>query len=238
MKRRVLAAIAAVVLAGVAGVLLTSYVRAADDRAMAGMEAARVLVVTTMVSKGTAAETLQNSVTVETLPVMAIAPGSLTDLALIVGQVSTVDLQPGEQLLSSRFVDPATLEDPNLVKVPPGMQQLSITMERPRMLGSLLTPGATVGVFVSLPKDGEQPAQTHLVLNKVLVTDVGAQMPPEGDAQAGVPSETVAVTFAVKARDAEKIVFGAEHGRLWLSLEPADARTKGTRVLTSGNVYE
>ena len=241
MKRRLFAAIAALVLAGLGAVLLTSYVRGADDRAMAGMQTAKVLVVTTMIPKGTSADALDTLVTIKTLPVKAVATGTLTALSSIVGQVSTVDLQPGEQLLSSRFVDPATLVDPAEVKVPRGMQQLSVSLERPQMLGSLLVPGSTVGVFVSLPKDGDQVAQTHLILHRVLVTKVGEDKPPvaEGEvAEAEPPAETVLVTFAVKAGDAEKIVFGREHGRLWLSLETADSKTSGTEVITPGNVYE
>ena len=240
MKRRLIAAVAALLLAGIGAVVLTSYVRGADARAMAGMQTGKVLVVTAMVPKGTSAEALDSLVTMKTFPVKAVASGSVTSLTSIVGQVSTVDLQPGEQLLGSRFVDPATLEDPNVIKVPPGMQQLSVAMDRPKMLGGLLVPGSTVGVFVSLPAADEVPAQTHLVLDKVLVTKVGDAVLPTGDAPAGAEAatETVLVTFAVMAPDAEKIVFGSEHGRLWLSLQPADASNSGTDIVTPENVYE
>ena len=53
MKRRIIAAVAALLLAGIGAVVLTSYVRGADARAMAGMQTEKVLVVTTMVPKGT-----------------------------------------------------------------------------------------------------------------------------------------------------------------------------------------
>ena len=45
------------------------------------------------------------------------------------------------------------------------------------------------------------------------------------------------VTLAVVSRDAEQIVFGQEHGTLWLSLEPEGADTSDTQVLTQINVY-
>ena len=244
MKRRLLTALAALLMACVGAVVLTNYVRGADARAMAGMDTAKVLVVTSTIPEGTSADKLATLVAIKTLPAKAVTAGTLTSLSSIVGQVSTVDLQPGEQLLGSRFVDPATLVDPNKIEIPEGLQQLSVAMERSRMLGGLLVPGATVGVFVSLPKDDPIPAQTHLILHKVLVTKVGEEMPSDGDADSAVevedkpPTETVLVTFAVEAGDAEKIVFGAEHGRLWLSLEPADAVTRGTEIVTAGNVYE
>jgi pilus assembly protein CpaB len=240
LKRRLLAAVAALLMASIGAVLLTSYVTAADSRAMAGLQTTEVLVVTSVIAKETAADALGKRVEPKTLPATAVAPGAVTSLGDITGLVSTVDLQPGEQLLRSRFVDPATLRKSGEFTIPAGLQQVSVALERPRMLGSLLTPGTTVGLFLSMPKDGSQPAQTHLILNKVLVTKVGEDVPATADgdnADAPDPAASVVVTFAVSAADAEKIVFGAEHGRLYLSLEPSDVATAGTRVVTPGNVY-
>jgi len=197
------------------------------------------------VPEGTPADRLGRLVTAKTLPVKAVASGAVSSLEPIRGRVATTDLQPGEQLLASRFVDPALLADPNEVKVPKGMQQLSLALESQRILGGELTPGATVGVFVSLPKEDERPAQTHLILHKVLVTKVErgsstSGKPDEGaESQAGaeLPQGSLMVTLAITARSAEKIVFGAEHGKIWLSLEPANAAVAGTRVVTEKSVY-
>src|SRR5918992_3395226 len=110
--RRLIAALAAVLLAGVGAVLLLGYVGSADKRAMAGMETVKVLVVQKRVPEGTPAEKLTGLVTTKTLPVKAVAPGTLSSLQPISGRVATTNLEPGEQLLASRFVDPATLVDP------------------------------------------------------------------------------------------------------------------------------
>jgi pilus assembly protein CpaB len=87
------------------------------------------------------------------------------------------------------------------------------------------------------------------VLHGVLVTQVqGAPAAPStssgssGDtetASEGTPAPTgsLLITLAVTARDAEEVVFGAEHGTLWLSLEPDGADNSGTQVLTPDNVY-
>jgi len=45
------------------------------------------------------------------------------------------------------------------------------------------------------------------------------------------------VTLAVTSQDAESVVFGAEHGTLWLSLEPEGTETGGTRVVQPDNIY-
>jgi pilus assembly protein CpaB len=242
MKRRIIAAVLALMLAGAGAVLLMGYVKGSDRRAMAGMETVNVLVVTALVPNGTPVEALGKLVVLQVLPVKAVAPGTLSSLATISGQVSTTTLQPGEQLFASRFADPASLEEADQIEIPRGMQQVSVSMERPRMLGAMLTPGATVGVFVSLAKDGKQPPQTHLVLHRVLVTRIGGDLPSppsEGEDQTtSEPADRVSVTFALSAADAEKLVFGAEHGRLWLSLESSEAVTSGTQVVTPGNVNE
>ena len=50
-------------------------------------------------------------------------------------------------------------------------------------------------------------------------------------------SGLVEVRLATTAADAEKVVFGAEHGTVWLSLAK-DANSNGIRVVTERNVYE
>jgi pilus assembly protein CpaB len=242
--RRLIAAIAAVLLAGVSAVLLLGYIATADRRAMAGMETVQVLVVEKLVPQGTPGEKLPGLVELKTLPAKAVAPGTLSSLAPIRGRVATTDLLPGEQLFASRFIDPALLADPNEVRIPKGMQELSIALESQRVLGGDLKPGATVGVFVSLAKEDERPAQTNLVLHKVLVSKVqrGASAQQQGGAEGenstGLPEGSLMVTLAATAPNAEKIVFGAEHGKVWLSLEPANAAVAGTRVVTESSVYK
>jgi pilus assembly protein CpaB len=240
VKRRVIAAITAVLLAGVGAVVLLGYVGNADRRAMAGLQPVDVLVVTAAVPEGTTAEALAKLVTTKTLPATSVVKGALSSLATISGQVSTTDLQTGEQVLASRFADPASLANAGDVPVPPGLQQIALSLDPQRALGGHLTAGATVGVFISLPKEGESPAQTHLVQHKVLVTKVdgGTTTPaPEGGiGTATSPGAALMVTLAVSSHNAETLVYGAEHGTLWLSLEPPGAVVSGTRVVTRANV--
>ncbi len=79
----------------------------------------------------------------------------------------------------------------------------------------------------------------------MLVTQVqGAPAAPDPEtdaavdpASAGAPASSLMVTLAIDAQDAEDVVFGAEHGTLWLSLEPEGSETGGTRVVQPDNVY-
>jgi hypothetical protein len=46
----------------------------------------------------------------------------------------------------------------------------------------------------------------------------------------------VFVTLALDAPSVEKVVFAAEHGRVWLALEPKDANEGGTKVQSRAGV--
>ena len=241
MRRRLLAAFAALVLALAGAVVLVAYVRGADARAAAGMQTVPVLVVQRLVPEGTPADQLADAVDTELVPAKTAVPGRVADLADLAGKVATVDLQPGEQLLAGRFAFPDDLRAPGTVDVPAGDQEVSVLLDPQRAVGGRLKAGDKVGVYLSIA----DLKTTHGVLHGVLVTQVqGAPAPPSdgtdtqtASAGSAAPTGSLMVTLAVTARDAEEVVFGAEHGTLWLSLEPDGADTSGTQVLTPDNVY-
>lgn len=244
MRRRFLAAVAALLLLVVGTAILVAYVKGADARALAGTRTVSVLVVDSPIESGTRGEDVAGKVHSVAVPEKVAMSGRVTDLAALDGRVASVDLQPGEQLLASRFVRPDALQTPGTVAVPAGLQEVSVLLEPQRAVGGRLAAGDTVGVVISL--GGQGPGQTHMVLQKVLVTQIQGAPAPADDPKsaqtassgAAAPTQSLLVTFAVSAAQAEAVVFGAEHGTLWLTLEPKDARTDGTSVLTPDNVYE
>ena len=245
MRRRLLAASAALVLLVAGSLVLLAYVRGADARALAGAQPVEVLVVDAPVPAGTSGDALADFVTTETVPAKAALDGRVTDLADLSGRVTTVDLLAGEQLLTSRFARPEDRQAPGTVAVPSGLQEVSVLLEPQRAVGGRLAAGDTVGVFVSAAF--EAGPTTSAVLHSVLVTQVQgapapAPTPGEGDpetasAGAPAPSSSLMVTLAVTAAQAEAIVFGVEHGSLWLSSEPEGTDTSGTEVVSPTNIY-
>jgi len=244
VKRRFLAALAAIVLLVAGTVVLVAYVRGADSRALAGVRSVEVLVADELIPEGTPADEISGMVRTETVPAKSAVAGRVTDLDALTGRVATVDLLPGEQLLVARFAQPDDLQSAGTVAVPAGLQEVSVLLEPQRAVGGRLAAGDTVGVVVSLTfEDGT--SATHAVLHDVLVTQVqGAPAPVESTeepetASSGTPapSGSLMITFAVSAAQAEAVVFGVEHGTLWLSLEPEGAQTGGTDIVTQGNIY-
>jgi pilus assembly protein CpaB len=245
VRRRFLAAVAALLLLVVGTAVLVAYVHGADARALAGTRTVDVLVVDTVIPAGTAGSDIAGMVRSEPVPARVALPGRVTDLAALSGRVATVDLQPGEQLLAGRFARPGDLQAPGTVAVPAGMQEVSVLLEPQRAVGGRLQAGDTVGVVVSMSADSGG-GTTHAVLHHVLVTQIqgapAAATDNKSDPQTAssgtpAPTQSLMVTLAVSAAQAEAVVFGVEHGTLWLTLEPKDAATDGTSVVTPTTIY-
>lgn len=246
MIRRIVVALVALLIAAVGGALTYLYAAGADARAMARLDPVQVLVVAEPIEAGTAAEEIVRSVSVSELPSAAVAPGAVTDLSEVAGLLVSADLQPGEQLLSSRFVAPEAVQGE--VEIPLDLHQLSIQLEQQRVIGGELRAGDTVAIFVSgsvsgSTEDGEEAEadMTRLLLHKVLVTAVhgaaAVTTDENGEPVEEAAADSIMVTLALSAADAELVVFGQEFGSVWLSLEGEDVPEGGTRVVTPEEVF-
>lgn len=247
MTRRLIGIVAAILLATIGTLVLVTYVRTAEDRALAGEATVNVLVVKDAIPRGTPAESLEGRVTSEKIPAKVQATGSVADLTGLEGKVTSVELIPGEQVVAQRFINPQGL---GTVDVPEGLLQVTINLEPQRALGGQIAPGDTVAVLSSFT-DGQEEEQdegaetTHVTLHKVLVTRVqsadGVQAAPADDGgtqETAPPVGNLLVTLAVDAAAAERVVFSAEHGKVWLGAEPKSAPEEGTRIQTMETIYQ
>jgi pilus assembly protein CpaB len=253
MRRRVTGIVASLLLASLGTLLLVAYVQSARNEAVAGERMVDVLVVTDAIEKGTKAADIEDSVAVRQVPAKVKADGAIDDVNDLNDElVASVELVPGEQVVSTRF---ATRQAAARGDVPEGLQEVTVPLEPARAVGGRVAPGDTVGVFLSfdpfeIDRAGDKtPNTTHLEIHKVLVTGVQLENAQnldtqdengeeEADQVIAAASGTYLVTLAVDAASAEKIVFAAEHGFVWLSVEPEDADESGTDIITRGNVYE
>ncbi|MCZ2403966.1 Flp pilus assembly protein CpaB [Paenarthrobacter sp. Z7-10] len=247
MKTRLLGGAAALVLAIIGMVLLATYVQAADRRAQTGMSPVEVLVVQERIAAGTPVDKLESLVKGRSIPKSAIAGGAVTDLSQFAGKVAGVDLMPGEQLLDSRLVDPASLQSPNEAPVPKGLEEVTLKLEPERVAGGQLKAGDTVGVFISYntgtaPGTADSPA-TKLEFHKVLVTNVisgGSTAPLGGASQSPQPNSgtSIMITLAQSGKDATHTIHGAEFGKVYLSKENPEMATNPTDQLDKEGVFK
>lgn len=232
-RRRIIAAVVAAILTLVAALILISYVGGADSRAASKLDPVPVLVVVSPVSKGTPANSLKNAVQVKEIPKSAVAQGAVTSVAELGTRVADADLVPGEQVLSARFVDPASLQ---AVTIPKGLQEVSVMLSTQRVYGGAAA-GDRVGMFLA------GNGTNKLVLNNVLITRVVPNASPQtsganggnGAPPAAASDNNVLVTFALSTHDAERVIWTAENGKIWLSLQNSKTDTNGSSVVSQDN---
>lgn len=251
MKRRLGGLAVAMVMATIGTVALVAYVQSAKDKALAGEQLVDVLVVTEPIAKGVAARDITAVRTVQ-VPAKVKAEGAVSNLAELDDLVAGARLVPGEQLIAARFVTAVTAAQ--RADVPPGMLEITVSLEPQRALGGQVRVGDTVGVLASFDPEAGSVASTSLILHKVLVTAVQVEPTPNdplgrnndnddddedslGTKPTPAPTGKLLVTLALDAPSVERVVFAGEHGRVWLSAEPKDAPTGGTKIVTPGNVY-
>lgn len=228
MNKRVIAALAAILLA-VGGVfVLVNYASAADDRAYNGATLENVLQVSAPIASNTKSKDLAGRVKTVKLPRSAIAKGAVTNLDEVAGLATTIDLEPGEQLLASRFSKSGS-RPANKPKstVPAGMQEVTIPLESARAAAGAFKVGDAVGIAASYTKNGE--SYTRIVLNRVRITRISG-----GAAEAEAANATQMITVAVSGRNATRIINAAEFGKVWLTRQNAETDTKSGGTISGG----
>ncbi len=96
------------------------------------------------------------------------------------------------------------------------------------------------------PASPKTPNTTHLVIHKVVVTNVLVEQLPATDATddtaetdvALAPTGNLLVTLAIDPANAERLVFTAEFGTIWLGQESETADESVTRIQTRNTVYD
>lgn len=216
MPRRLLAALAAVLIAGLGAVAIVQYVRAADARARAGEDLVPVLVVQDEIAAGVGSDLVAGSVSVQQVPRRLVALDAVGDLSEVGGRVTNAVLVPGDQVSSRRFTDPAELVPAGTVAPPEGMVEVSVSLDAQRAAGGALKAGDRVGVQLTNQLSAETGVTAYQVFRLfpgVLVTRVTAPQ------DAADPDAPYLVTLALTPADASVVVLGTTAQAVWLSLE-------------------
>ena len=206
MKRRVLTATLAILLAvlGVAGVL--AYVHKADSRALAGMRAVSVLVAQGQIPAGTSASSAQQGGLLhsETLPASSVPLNAVHSITPDLGAlVMSARVQPGQVLLRPMLVTPAQVTGG--AALPAGMIAVSINLCLPEAVAQNIGPGSEVEVLNTFAANAaltagpnctgphqEQAngkARTRVILPRVEVLSIG----PAGGAGQATSSTSTSV---------------------------------------------
>jgi pilus assembly protein CpaB len=236
MQRRIIAAVAAVLLAGIGAVLLYTYVNTAEARAMDSMASTDVLVATTPIPAGTRGDALGPYVALKKLPKISVVEGALTDVGDVRELVTTSELQIGEQILKTRFAAPDTTSTGE-VEVPSDMQLVSVSLDPSRTIGSAIQPGNKIALLITAEDMKTSKPVTAQALRDVLVVNVQGAVAGSGDDSAA-PSGSLMLTLALEPADVARVVWAAENAKLWAALEPKDGDHTSNPVITGKNVLK
>jgi len=248
VNRRIGGIIGAIVLALIGAALVVAYANGADKRAQEGTKVVAVYTVRSeQIPAGTPTADLGDRVAKTDLPKKAVASGAITDLKQVKGLVTGALLVKGEQLVRPRFTTPSAYQaSGSSVAVPDGYLTTTISLEPQRAVGGVLAPGSTVAVTASFAGGDGTPAQSGVILQKVLVTNV--QVPDPNTAQTTdtttaetrpgtSPQGSLLVTLALPAGEVTRLVYAAEHGTIWLSIDPRTAPDAPGGAVARNGVY-
>jgi len=222
VRKQLVAALVAVVLAAIGVLSLLTYAQGANDRAYAGIKLVEVLQVQTDVPAQTPVDRVANSVELVKIPASAKIDGALTSLDSLAGTSTNTALSKGEQILASRFGGDKKAKSASTVA--DGYQEVTILLSPPRVPGGKLKVGDHVGIVASFKRKGGEAGDSNFLEQQVEVTRVASTA--LADAENGATAGLL-VTLAVKTVNAEKIVNTAEFGTLWLTLQNPKTDTSG-----------
>lgn len=242
MRSRFMIVLLSLVFAAIATVGVTFYIAKLQTSVTEGQKLVDVVVARKTVAAGSSVAGMLTNGSIATVkvPRQYVADGALTSTDGYANRVLSTPLAKGEQLTEGKFKKPD--EAGFAYRVPNDMLALSIAIDEITGVGGRLQPGDRVDVLATFSPGPNEKEMTKIMLQNV---EVLATSTSPGDKNEsilkGQPSSMSkkTVTLAVSPIHAEKLVFAAEKGRIWLGLRrpgrDGQAKTDGQTVLTVFN---
>jgi pilus assembly protein CpaB len=256
--KRSVAIVLALLLALLATLALTSYVKGVETRTLAQGEPVEVFVAKDVIPAGTSAEQAiaAGLVVRQPVPRRNVPFGAIGALGDIEGRIASANIGAGEEIIAERFVLPA--QAAAQMEIPEGHHAMAIEVGVPEGVAGFVEPGERVGIIarVEVPDpqapdqlvDPDNPAagteeatevQVRFILMGVEVLGVGSRTGPltaeEAEVQQG-PTSLLA-TLALTPADAEKLAFAKWEGDLHFTLMPEGAEVVTTPGRTAETIF-
>ena len=235
MNRKVLGVIASVVVATLGTFLVLSYVNSADERAAEGEERVEVLVVSDTVEAGESADDLVGKVEPVLVPSRVQAEYAVNSLEDLGDQVAAVELVPGEQVLSTRFVTEEALAEEVGLEIPEGLLQVTLSLSPERAVGGQLEPGDLVAFVASF-----EPFQLGAVepgdLDQETLLSLITAEEPTGEGGPAVPNQNPQTPNTSHIILHKILVTAVQVERLPAQVDREDAEQVGVELAPTGNL--
>lgn len=218
-------------LALLAFVVLTSYVRSARESAASGVRTTNVFVAARDLQPGVSGEALveRGFVVARPVPRKSVVPGAATKPAQIASLVVAERIYAGEQVSIRRFRPAGELGLRGELRG--NLRGVAITGDRQQLLTGIIRAGDRVDVAVTLERRG---AGGNEAVTRVILRALRVLRAPEatGDRSGGTN-----VVLAVTDRDAQKLLHAVRRGQWSLLLRPgARGADSATAIDTNASV--
>lgn len=232
---RIVAVVAAVVLAAVAAIAIFVYVQGIEERAFGEAELVDAYVAAGDIEAGIDAPdiTEQGLIEIRQVPRTTLPEGYITSLQEISDLRTNARILQGEVLSGERFDDPVRAI--GRLDIPEGFEAISVQVATPPGVGGFVRPDDRVSLIVTI-EDEDEVMRSQYLLQDILVLAIGRDttsdvIPDPGEV------DSVLFTLAVEPEDAERLVFGTEQGSLWFTLLPEGAEPGSTPGRTRQNLF-
>jgi len=261
--RRILAILAATVIALIGALLVLFYARGADERAVAAASPTTVYVTALPESAGTSLkeairleQVIQTQTAASAVPAGALTTVDASNSALL----ALTDIPPGQYVLAASFGE--TPVGAKLIQVPAGQLAVSLALSDPARVGNFVTAGSYLTIFAThvqpaaattgdndeedAPAGTEDGAQaTSVLLDNLQVIAMGSDVltqtqpttPQEGQAPPP-PTAAFLVTLAVTPEQAAKLVHGINNFTLYAGLRGAEVTVPPGLTVNDENVFQ
>jgi pilus assembly protein CpaB len=241
MNRRILLVVIAVVLALTGTVVVYAYVKKADDRALADIKSANVLIVQRPIAAGTSWDDVSTGgfVKRETVPSTTAPVDAITSVNAVIDktEVATAVIQPGQVLVRQMFNSQALVT--GVLPIPKGMIAISVSLSGVADVAGYVQPQSQVAIFTTFKVSGDAAKKlgqasgiggTDLSTVKLLLSNVrviattNAAPTDVAPATGGRSSGGSILTLALNQQDAQKVILAQQIGSLYLGLLSKDSK--------------
>jgi pilus assembly protein CpaB len=243
MGRRTFLLIAALAVAAVGTTMVFLYVNGVNDRALADQHPVQVLVATAPIAAGTTAAEAQSAGALEkrTVSRASVAPGALSDITPIADKVALSPIFVGEQIIEDKFGQPGSTSN---LPIPEGKLAVSVQLADPARVAGFVTPGSEVAIFLTIESGTGKNEVTRVLLPKVQVIATGATTVVSTTTTAEGQTQTeqlpkALLTLAVSQAEAQKVVYGSQHGQMYFGLLTTDSKVdRSDTGVTAENLFD
>ncbi|MDP8908672.1 MAG: Flp pilus assembly protein CpaB [Chloroflexota bacterium] len=227
--------LAAVVTAALAGLIIMVFLNQYRDNVNKDGVPTPVLVASQLIQQGASGDTIgeEGLFKADDVPRDQLKPGALTDAAALRGKIAREDILPGQQLTAADF-KPAGQSV--VTKLGADERAIKVPLDAAHGLIGEVRRGDRVDVLSGFLVDnmtGRPRPILRTLMQNVLVLAAPTEVKSAGVGSGSGSNKPKEVTLRVNVKQAPKLAFASDNGKVWLVLRPQNGRDAETQSLVT-----